>query len=45
MEDLRLDRLCGLAVNSGYRSRDPGFDYQLCQIFSEVVRIVEEPPV
>jgi hypothetical protein len=33
-----VDRLCGLVIRvSGYRSRGPGFDSQLYQIFGEVV--------
>jgi hypothetical protein len=37
------DHLCGLVVRvPGYRSRDPGFDFQRCQIF-EVVCLERGP--
>jgi hypothetical protein len=39
-----LDRLCGLVVRvPGYRSRGPGLDSQLYQIFWEAVRLKRGP--
>jgi hypothetical protein len=39
-----IDPLCGLVVRvPGYRSRDPGFDFRLYQIFWEVVGLERGP--
>jgi hypothetical protein len=41
---LSVDRLCGLVVRvPGYRSRGPGFDSRLYQIFWEVVGLERGP--
>jgi hypothetical protein len=38
------DRLCGLVIRvPGYRSRGPGFDSRLYQIFWEVVGVERGP--
>jgi hypothetical protein len=39
-----IDRLCGLVVKvSGYRSRDPTFDFRCYQIFLDVVGLKLAP--